>query len=122
MSHLLYIALFGAVGSLARYGVGLWARGLGVAFPYGTLLVNVFGCFLLGFVATLALENRVSEALRLAIAVGFCGAFTTFSTFELEVTNALLEGRGWVAGLYVVSSLLFGFLAVLAGRGLALMF
>jgi fluoride exporter len=121
MSHLLYIALFGALGSLARYAVGLWARGLGVAFPYGTLLVNVIGCLILGFVATLALENRVSEELRLAVAVGFCGAFTTFSTFELEVMNALLEGRSWLAALYVVSSVLLGFVAVLAGRSFALM-
>jgi fluoride exporter len=122
MTHIFYIALFGALGSLARYGVGIWARGLGAVFPYGTLLVNVLGCLVLGFVTTLALENRVSETVRLAIAVGFCGAFTTFSTFELEVLNALLEGRGWVAGLYVVSSLLLGLLAVLLGRGLALMF
>jgi fluoride exporter len=121
MTHLLYIAVFGALGSVARYGLGLWVRGLGVGFPYGTLLVNVIGCLVLGFVATLALENRVSEEVRLAIAVGFCGAFTTFSSFELEVMNALLEGRGWLAALYVVSSVLLGFLAVLAGRGLALM-
>lgn len=119
---LLYIALFGALGSLARYGVGVWVRSLGVAFPYGTLIVNVVGCLVLGFVSTLALENRVSETVRLAVVVGFCGAFTTFSTFELEVFNTLLEGRIWVAVLYVVSSLLLGFLAVFLGRMLALGF
>ncbi|MFN3267219.1 MAG: fluoride efflux transporter CrcB [Deinococcales bacterium] len=117
---LFYIALFGALGSLARYGVGVWARSLGVAFPYGTLIVNVAGCFILGFVSTLALEGRVSETVRLALAAGFCGAFTTFSTFELEVMNAVLEGRTWVAVLYVLLSLSLGFLAVFLGRFLAL--
>jgi fluoride exporter len=119
----LYIALFGALGSVSRYAVGLWAKAsLGLGFPWGTLLVNTLGSLILGFVVTLALAGRVSEPVRLAIGVGFCGAFTTFSAFELEVMNALLEGRSTLAVGYVVLSLALGFVAVWLGRMLALSF
>jgi fluoride exporter len=117
----LYIALFGALGSVSRHAVSLWAKSaLGLAFPWGTLLVNVLGSLVLGFVVTLALNGRVSEPAQLAIGVGFCGAFTTFSAFELEVMNALLEGRSTLAVGYVVLSLVLGFAAVWLGRAMAL--
>ncbi|MEY4530613.1 MAG: hypothetical protein RLZZ156_1334 [Deinococcota bacterium] len=119
--NLVFIAVFGALGSLARYGIGLWGASHGLLFPWGTLLINVLGSLILGFVATLALEQQISETMRLAIAVGFCGAFTTFSTFELEVMNAILEGRFAIAIAYVASSLVLGLLAVFLGRGLALL-
>jgi fluoride exporter len=117
--NLVYIALFGALGSLARYGIGLLGASYGLLFPWGTLLINILGSFILGFVATLALQNQVSETTRLAIAVGFCGAFTTFSTFEFEVMNAILEGRVFTAIIYVTSSLILGLIAVFIGRVLA---
>jgi fluoride exporter len=119
--NLLSIAVFGALGSLARYGLGLLGASYGLLFPWGTLLINILGSFILGFVATLALEHQLSEAARLALAVGFCGAFTTFSTFELEIMNAILEGRIVMAAGYVASSLILGLLAVFLGRGLALL-
>jgi fluoride exporter len=119
--NLVYIAIFGALGSLARYGLGLWGASNGLFFPWGTLLINILGSFILGFVATLALENQVSETMRLALAVGFCGAFTTFSTFELEVMNAILEGRIVMAVAYVTSSIILGLIAVFLGRGWALL-
>ena len=119
--NVVYIAIFGALGSLARYGVGIWAKNLfGVLFPWGTLLVNIVGSFILGFVTTLALENRVSESTRLAIAIGFCGAFTTFSTFELELMNTILEGKISIAFLYILASVLLGLLAMFLGRAVAL--
>jgi fluoride exporter len=117
----LYIALFGALGSVSRHAVGLWAKTtLGLAFPWGTLLVNIIGSFVLGFVTTLALNGRVSEPVRLVIGVGFCGAFTTLSAFELEVMNALLEGRTALAVGYIGSSIALGLAAVWLGRTLAL--
>ena len=119
--NLVYIAVFGALGSLARYGIGLWGASYGFLFPWGTLLINFLGSLILGFVATLALEHQVSETVRLAIAVGFCGAFTTFSTFELEVMNAVLEGRFLMAAAYIASSLGLGLIAVFLGRGLAML-
>lgn len=115
--RLVWIAVFGALGSLARYGVGLAAKAwLGASFPYGTLAVNLVGSFVLALIVTLALSGRVSEELRLAIGVGFCGAFTTFSTFELEVQQLIAAGRPLEASAYVVSSLALGFGAVLLGQ------
>lgn len=118
--RLVWIAVFGALGSLARYGVGLAAKAwLGASFPYGTLAVNLVGSFVLALIVTLALSGRVSEELRLAIGVGFCGAFTTFSTFELEVQQLIAAGRPLEAFAYVVSSLALGFGAVLLGQWVA---
>lgn len=118
--RLVWIAVFGALGSLARYGVGLAAKAwLGASFPYGTLAVNLVGSFVLALIVTLALSGRVSEELRLAIGVGFCGAFTTFSTFELEVQQLIAAGRPLEASAYVVSSLALGFGAVLLGQWVA---
>ena len=118
--QLVWIAVFGALGSLARYGVGLAAKAwLGASFLYGTLAVNVIGSFVLAWIVTLALSGRVSEELRLAIGVGFCGAFTTFSTFQLEVQQLINSGRPLEAFGYVVSSLALGFGAVLLGQWVA---
>ncbi len=118
--QLVWIAVFGALGSLARYGLGLAAKTwFGASFPYGTLAVNLVGSFVLALVVTLALNGRVSEELRLAIGVGFCGAFTTFSTFELEVQQFIATGRPLEAFMYVVSSLALGFGAVLLGQWVA---
>lgn len=115
-----WIAVFGALGSLARYGVGLAAKAwLGASFPYGTLVVNLVGSFVLALIVTLALSGRVSEELRLAVGVGFSGAFTTFSTFELEVQQLIAAGRPLEAFAYVVSSLALGSGAVLLGQWVA---
>ncbi|MDB5098105.1 MAG: camphor resistance protein CrcB [Cyanobacteria bacterium RYN_339] len=98
--------------------MGAWARlylGLAVAlrtstgFPYGTLLINLLGCFILGVVNTLVLERGVPDVWRLAVGVGFCGAFTTFSTFGFETLALLREGRYAAAALYVLASNLLGF-------------
>jgi fluoride exporter len=118
--QLLYIALFGALGSLSRYGVGLLARAwFGETFPWGTLLINTLGSFLLGLIVSLALAGRVSESTRLAIGVGFCGAFTTFSTFELETQQLFAQGRGLEAFGYATISFLCGFGAIVAGQWLS---
>lgn len=120
----------GAGGTLARYGVWLLTShltlrvGSGVLspapFPLATLIVNVFGSFLLAFLVTLALKGWVSPDLRLILGTGFLGAFTTFSTFELEAFE-LLESRLWpLAACYIAGNLLLGFMAILLGRALAL--
>jgi fluoride exporter len=120
---LLVLAIAGAFGTLARYGLGLlvaaWLRGFGSGFPLGTLLINVLGSLLLSYVTTLGLNGRLSSELRLAIGTGFCGAFTTFSTFELEAHGLISGGANLEAGLYVFGNLLLGFAAVLLGRWLA---
>jgi CrcB protein len=100
MVRVLLIGLAGALGTLARYSIGLWAgRTLGIGFPYGTLIVNVVGCFLIAFVAHVAITTTlISPTLRLTLTTGFMGGLTTYSSFNLETFNLLRE-RAWAAGL-----------------------
>lgn len=100
MREVLLIALAGALGSIARYGISGWAyQALGQRFPYGTLVVNVIGSLLIGAVMHVGLSTElISRSARLAIAVGFLGAFTTFSTFSYETVRYLEDGAWWLAG------------------------
>jgi fluoride exporter len=120
---ILLIAVAGAGGAVSRYGVGLWAqRQLGGHFAFGTLLVNILGCLLLGFILELESQTDwVGTSARLFLAVGFLGAFTTFSTFGFETLKFLQAGDHHLAMLNVFANLLLGFLAVWLGWMLARM-
>jgi CrcB protein len=99
MTRVLLVGLAGALGTLARYFIGLWAgRALGAGFPYGTLIVNVAGCFLIALVYELALSGLVSPTLRITLTTGFMGGLTTYSSFNQETTS-LLRQRAWAGGL-----------------------
>jgi CrcB protein len=116
----LFIAIGGALGSIARYvvGVGVSDR-LGIRFPYGTLLINISACVIIGF--SLEILNRhtsFNPALRYLIPIGFVGAYSTFSTFEWEIFANLRSGAFWIALLYVAASLVFGLIAVALGSTL----
>lgn len=119
------IAVFfgGGIGAVARFGVSsLFARFFGCAltFPIATLVINVLGSFLLGFLYALSLFNgKLPPELHLALTVGFCGAFTTFSTFSLEILNLIRDGAVAAALLYVLVSFVFGLIAVALGFFLA---
>jgi CrcB protein len=115
------IALFGALGTLARYGLqGLVQIRTGATFPYGTLLVNLSGCFLLGWIGQLTLNRIVVSAdVRVAVAVGFFGGYTTFSSFGWETAKMLEDGEWLRAGAYVSASVFAGLLLSLAGIRLA---
>ena len=116
---LLTIALGGAAGTLARYGLGAWAQRYSAGFPIGTLVINVLGSLLLGFLFRVLVQSGVSPELRVGLTIGFCGGFTTFSTFSFE-TATLLEGGSWTrAALYVTGSVLLSLLATFAGFALA---
>ena len=121
MRDLLLVASFGAVGAASRYGIGLLTlRLLGQGFAFGTLTVNLLGCFLLGFVMhVVAQREAVSTDLRAALGIGFLGAFTTFSTFGLETFDYLEKGRFTLAGLNISANVLIGLLLVWAGVSLA---
>jgi CrcB protein len=117
------VALGGAIGSLLRYAVGLVAlASFGPAFPWGTLIVNVVGCFVIGLVTQLAVAGApgVSPTVRLFLATGVCGGFTTFSAFSLEAIQLGRIGHQAAAFAYVAASVLIGLVAVwvglLAGR------
>jgi CrcB protein len=118
---ILLIALFGAVGTLCRYGLqGLVQTRVGTAFPYGTLLVNLTGCLLLGFLGQFTLNRMVvSSDLRIAIAVGFFGGYTTFSSFGWETAKMLEDGEWLRAATYVAASVIAGLLLSVAGVRLA---
>ena len=121
MREVLLVASFGALGAASRYGVGMASQRLwGNAFPFGTLLVNLVGCFLLGFLMHVVVEREGFNAdLRAALGVGFLGAFTTFSTFGLD-TFGLIEHRQYsLAGLNVAVNVIAGLLLVWAGVSLA---
>jgi CrcB protein len=113
MTQILLVALGGAIGSAARYGVGLAAaRLLGLGFPWGTLIVNVVGGLAMGVLA--ARVGPEQEQLRLLLGVGLLGGFTTFSTFSLE-TLRLMEQAPASAGLYMAASLVLSVAACWAG-------
>lgn len=106
------------VGGNARYILGRWVGSLVDArFPLGTFIINVGGSFILGLIGGLIAQKAIpnADAVRLALGVGFCGGFTTFSTFELE-TNALFEDGIWLTALAnIVLSVLAGLIAVRLG-------
>ncbi|MEJ2200616.1 MAG: fluoride efflux transporter CrcB [Desulfuromonadaceae bacterium] len=106
--QLVYIGICGACGCLARYFVSGWVYALfGRGFPYGTLVVNVLGSFLLGVVMEGSLRSSLlSPALRMGITVGFFGGFTTFSTFSFETCRLLEEGSLLQAGANMLFSVL----------------
>ena len=117
----IYLAAGGVAGTFARYLLaGVVYSALGTGFPYGTLVVNLTGCFLIGFLAVLAEEKfLLGPSARLLLMVGFCGAFTTFSTFMLETANLIRDGESGRAFLNVLASVVVGFLVFRLGVFLA---
>jgi CrcB protein len=115
------VCLGGAIGSGARYATSLWAASaIGTAFPFGTLLVNLGGSFLLGFLMHMATATELLQPdLRLMLTTGVMGGFTTYSTFNYETTQYFREGA-WAIGVANVAATLVGCLvAGLAGLALA---
>lgn len=118
---LLAIGIAGALGALARYGVTIAAlRWLGDDFPHGTLIVNLIGCFLLGIVFELALDDKsLSPQTRAIVGTGFLGAFTTFSTFGVDTFRAIEAGAWGLAAANVAINVVGGLALVAAGVMLA---
>jgi CrcB protein len=117
----LYIAIGGALGSIARYWVGSTVAGrMGTRFPYGTFIINLTACILIGFALTyLGKRVEVNPAWRFLIPIGFVGAYSTFSTYEWETISTLRSGAFLLATLYAVGSLILGLVAVWLGAALA---
>ena len=117
MQKYLLIALGGALGSIARYWVGSAVTSrLGVRFPWGTLVINLTACVVIGFAMTfLGKRAGMSPALFYLVPVGFVGAYSTFSTYEWESLSLLRAGTFPMAALYAVGSLILGLGAVWCG-------
>ncbi len=113
---LLYIALGGALGSVLRYLLGgAIQRMTHAGFPYGTLAVNIIGCFLIGVLIKLFINVEPAPSLRALLVVGFCGGFTTFSTFTSETIGLAQSGAYVRASAYVVASVALCLAATGAG-------
>jgi CrcB protein len=121
MEKIALIGIFGAAGAVARYSVSGWVyRVCGESFPYGTLAVNLIGCFLLGAVAHITQNTELIRVnLRDPVRIGMLGAFTTFSTFGYDTLQLLELGRWWLGLLNVLLSVLVGIFAVWLGIALA---
>lgn len=112
----LYIAMGGALGALARFGVVQQsARFFATSFPVGTLLVNIVGSFLMGLVAFYVLSRSGFTGTRALVMTGFLGGFTTFSAFSLDVLQQIEKGEIWQAIIYSIASVVLSVLAVFVG-------
>jgi CrcB protein len=115
------IAFGGALGSIARYWVGSTIAGrVGTKFPYGTFVINITACAIIGFSLTLLAKRAdLNPAWRFFVPVGFIGAYSTFSTYEWETLSTIRTGAFFLGALYAVSSLVLGLVAVWCGSVIA---
>ena len=111
------VAVGGALGSVARYLLGAFIQDrVSIGLPIGTLLINVVGSLLLGFFMALGLETTaITPEVRFLLTTGFCGGFTTFSTFSYETYRLIEDAEYETAGIYIVASVLLSVLACAAG-------
>lgn len=118
MKELLYIGAGGLLGTLTRYAIQLAIPTVHGGVPWAVLLINAIGSLFLGWFFTIAVPGKITPQLRLAIGTGFTGAFTTFSTFTLDIVR-LSEGGEWVnAALYMIVSLLAGLMLCALGMSI----
>jgi len=120
MINALAIFIGGGLGAISRYFVSMSMKANDLQFPFATLGVNILGSFILGFVTALFWKNEaMSHTLKIAITVGFCGGFTTFSTFSWETFDLIKNGEYLLAFLYTIISVLVCVLAVSLGAFLS---
>ena len=112
LKNILLVALGGAVGSVCRYIISCFSHS---SFPWGTFAVNILGSLLIGLLVGWATKGVISDGMKLLLVTGFCGGFTTFSTFANESFGMLKAGDALLAALYVGASIVVGILAVWLG-------
>ncbi|HLF62619.1 MAG TPA: fluoride efflux transporter CrcB [Saprospiraceae bacterium] len=119
MKILLIIGTGSFIGGVLRYLLSFFIQAKFLStFPFGTLGVNIAGCFAIGIVFALSERTNMSSEWRLFLATGICGGFTTFSAFSHETFGLLRDGQLWYASVYVITSVLFGVLATFIGYSL----
>ncbi|NRD22959.1 fluoride efflux transporter CrcB [Winogradskyella litoriviva] len=120
MKQIILVFLGGGFGSALRFIIGKWLNNSENGIPYGTFLANILGSLLIGVILGLAAKNEtLSQSQTLLLATGFCGGFTTFSTFAYENHMFLKSGDFMSFAIYTIASFVVGFLAVFAGMYLA---
>jgi CrcB protein len=118
----LWVTLGSAIGGLLRYAISRWTMTISMAFPYGTVFINILGSFVIGYFGTLTLQSGkypASDNLRLFVMVGICGGFTTFSSFSLQTFDLLRSGAWGRALANAVFSVILCVVAVGLGHRLA---
>lgn len=111
LKQLILVALGGGIGSVLRYSTSLW-----IAKPFGTFIVNIVGSFIIGFLINLSNHFiSFSNNLKYLLIIGFCGGFTTFSTFTVENMELLKAGNYQTLALYIILSITFGLIALWMG-------
>ena len=110
MAKYVELVIGGSVGTVSRYLLGGFVYGvLGTSFPYGTLVINLLGCLIIGFLSTMAEEKfLLGSNVRVMLMIGFCGAFTTFSTLILETNNLVRDGEMMRAFTNITVSVIAG--------------
>jgi len=110
------VGIGGMIGSLMRYGVTLLTKDISVTIPYGTLVSNIAGCFIIGAVTALADQRAImSGEMRLFLATGLCGGFTTLSSMMYEIQKMIADREFAIASLYLASTFAVSFVALLCG-------
>lgn len=116
LKDILLVGTGSAIGGISRFVLGKWISSTFIAsFPYSTFLINIVGSFLIGVFIALQGKHSITEMSMLFLTVGFCGGFTTFSSFSLENILLLKQGNVGIAMLYIASSIILGLAAVYLG-------
>lgn len=116
MKNLILVFLGGGLGSILRYIIGKYLNNVQTGIPYGTFVANILGSLLIGIILGLAAKNNtLTQSHTLLLATGFCGGFTTFSTFAYENHIFLKSGDFTSFAIYTIASFIIGFLAVFTG-------
>lgn len=116
MKQLILVFIGGGLGSVLRFLIGKWLNSTDAGIPYGTFTANILGSLLIGFILGMSFKNEtLTQNQTLLLATGFCGGFTTFSTFAYENHIFLKSGDFTSFALYTIASFIVGFFAVFAG-------
>lgn len=120
LKTILLIGTGGFAGSVSRYLLTKYiSYQWPMAFPFGTFTVNILGCFLIGIIMGFSFQSSIHTQTRLLLATGFCGGFTTFSTYTLEIFELYQKGEAGVSLVYLFASIFLGLLSIWAGLWIA---
>ena len=118
MQTYFYVFIGGGIGSVCRFGLGHWLANYRLQFPWATFVANVLACLLLGALVSLGIKGRLGGPMSVMLMAGFCGGFSTFSTFSNETVQMLIGGQWVRAFAYMAASLLVCLAAIYAGMKL----